>query len=106
MPVYELLLDGHSTGLACAAAARMEERLPLAAFKMAHPLEGGASVVMDCKDEGEARRECARACELVASDLRGLIDQLPGDPHRKERLWPERQPMSMFEATVRPRKNE
>ena len=106
MPAYELVLDGHSTGLACAAAVRMEERLPLAAFKMAHPLEGGASVVLEAEDEEEARRECAKACGEVASDLRGLIAQLPADPHRKERLWPERQPMSMFNAVLGTRKND
>lgn len=90
---FELRLDGYaSTGLACALATRLDGRddVPFAAFKMAHPLEVRASVVMSAQDEGAARRACAAACEGVAADLRSLLAELPPDPHAKERAWPER----------------
>ena len=88
---FELRLDGYaSTGLACALATRLEAEVPFAAFKMAHPLEVRASVILGVEDEASARRACAAACEAIGADLRSLLAQLPPDPHAKERAWPER----------------
>ena len=123
--MFELRLDGHATGLACAMAARLEH-LPFAAFKMAHPLEVRASVILDVDADtptptatttesadgqapraalalAAARAACAVACDELTADLRTLFEQLPPDPHRKERLWPERQAGECFQVLLRPR---
>lgn len=100
---FELRLDGHATGLACALATRLEERVPFAAFKMAHPLEVRASVILQAADEADARRECAGACDSIAADLRSLLEALPPDAHARERLWPERRTATPLEVTLRRR---
>lgn len=100
--MFELRLDGHATGFACAAAARLERWLPMAAFKMAHPLEVRASVLLDA-DEAGARAACVRACHELCADLDALLDQLPADDHAKRRLWPERQHRAEWGVTLRPR---
>lgn len=102
MTMFELRIDGHATGLACALATRIEDKLPFAAFKMPHPLEVQASVVLEADGEDAARRTCAQACEEIAADVRALLAQLPPDPHAKERAWPERMVPPMT-PTLRPR---
>lgn len=106
MPDFELRIGGHATGLACAAATRMEATLPFAAFQMAHPLEVHATVVLRAADEATARSACAAACDELCTDLRTLLAQLPPDPHAKERLWPERQAAQPFEVALGPRRKE
>ena len=124
MPEFELRLDGHATGLACALATRLEgdEALDFAAFKMAHPLEVRASVILATKADDEdamdddasesastnkpldaARRACARGCEALAADLTSLLAQLPPDPHAKEKAWPERRAEAPYQVVLRPR---
>ena len=104
---YELRLDGAAaTGLACALATRA--RLPVAAFKMAHPLEWSqrASVLMQGDadaDKQTVAAAAAAACADVGADLRGLLAQLPPDPHAKERLWPERRAATPLGVQLRPR---
>ena len=90
MPMFELCLLGHGTGLACALATRLEDRLPFAAFKMAHPLETQASVILEDEDDASAAKACSEACAEIAHDLRTLLSHLPPDPCAKESLWPER----------------
>lgn len=102
MPALELRLDGHSTGLACALAERMQGELPFAAFKMAHPLEVRASVIME-SEEDEAREACVNACESIAADLSAMTRHLPPDPCAKQRLWSERQVREHFGVLFRPR---
>lgn len=102
---FELRLDGHATGLACALATRLEHTLPLAAFKMAHPLEVRASVILHAADAAAAHGACAAACDDVGADLRTLLAQLPPDPHAKELLWPERMGVGPpLGVTLRPRR--
>ena len=103
MAPFELRMEGHGTGLACAMATRLEARLPFAAFKMCHPLATYASVILDAEDARRGRDTCADVCEGICADLQGLLDELPPDPHHKERLWPERRPASQLEAVLRPR---
>lgn len=103
MPAFEWRMDGHATGLACAAATRLERRVPFAAFKMAHPLQNRASVILEAPDEAAARELCAEACDGLCDDLGELLRQLPPDPHHKERLWPERQAAANFEVCLHPR---
>ena len=103
MPDFELRMDGHATGLACAVATRLEDQLPFAAFKMCHPLHVHASVIVSAADEAIARAACVDACEAVASDTAALLTQLPPDPYAKERLWPERRTAQPFGVLLRPR---
>ena len=103
METFELCIEGHATGLACALASRIECVLPFAAFKMAHPLEVKASVILEADDASAARSACAKACEDIATDVRGLLAQLPSDPHAKEKAWPERT-VGAMKVALRPRR--
>ena len=103
MAPFELRMDGHATGLACAMASRLETRLPFAAFKMCHPLANHASVIFDTDCISHGRDACADVCDSICHELQQLLDQLPPDPHHRERLWPERQVTSNLVVTLRPR---
>ena len=103
MPAFELRLDGHATGLACALATRLQGRLPFSAFKMAHPLDVRAGVILQADDAATASAACATACDELAADLRSLLAALPPDPHAKEALWPERHTAAPLGVTLRPR---
>ena len=97
---FELRVKGHGTGLACALARRLEDELPFAAFKMAHPLETYASVILGAQSGAEASAACSAACEALAADVNSLLDQLPADPFFKERTWPERSVHQPLEASL------
>lgn len=98
--LFELRLDGHSTGLAVALARRLEKQ-STAAFRMGHPqIENSSYVSLQASCADEARRVCSVACKDIAKDLQNMISLLPCDQHHSQRLWPERQNLFLFGVTL------
>ena len=102
-PAFRLRIDGHGTGLANCLARRLEDKVDFVAFKMPHPLEKDASVILTAADEAAATREVRDACEGVRRDLDDLLLALPPDAAAEEAHWPERSVTHPTSASIAPR---
>lgn len=78
---FELVLDGAATGVANALATVLvhDPVVAFAAFRLPHPLDSSATVVV--RADGAERECCLRACDEIRSALRRMIDQLPLPEH-------------------------